>query len=92
MASVADRDVLRPDARTVPIRRLTNDEAERLGFAGPLQLSRLQFGRFGWWRSSRWYVVETTGRERRLTVTGAELRRLGIERGAGSPAPRSFHR
>lgn len=63
----------------MPLRRLTEVEAEQVGFAGPLQLSRLQVGRFGWWRNSRWYVIETARRERRLTVTGRELRRLGIE-------------
>jgi hypothetical protein len=73
-----DGDVLSPDSRPVPIRRLADDEADRLGYAGPLQLSRLQFGRFGWWRNSRWYVVETVGRERRMTVTAKELARYGI--------------
>ena len=70
--------MLGPDTRTVPVRRLSSVEAELLGFAGPLQLSRLQFGRFGWWRNSRWYVVETAGRTTCMTVTAAELRRLGV--------------
>ena len=75
-----DGDLLSPDTRTVPVRRLTAEEADLLGFAGPLQLSRLQVGRFGWWRNSRWFVVETAARrERRLTVTAKELRGLGIE-------------
>lgn len=77
------RDLLSADSRAVPLRRLTPAEADRLGLAGPLQLSRLEFGRFGWWRRSRWFVVETPARERRLTVTATELIRLGI-----SPGPR----
>jgi hypothetical protein len=75
---VADRDLLSPSTRTVPVRRLSPDEADRLGFEGPLQLSRLQFGRFGWWRNSSWFVVETARREHRLTVTAKELRGLGV--------------
>ena len=78
-AGVRGGDVLGPDTRTLPVRRLSRAEADLLGFAGPLQLSRLQVGRFGWWRNSRWYVIETaSSRQVRLTVTGAELRRLGI--------------
>lgn len=73
-----DGDLLSPDSRTVPVRRLTAEEAERLGYAGPLQLSRLQFGRMGWWRNSRWYVVETARRERRMTATAKELSRYGV--------------
>jgi hypothetical protein len=80
---VRDGDLLSPDTRSVPVRRLTATEADRLGFAGPLQLSRLQVGRFGLWRNSRWFVVETVRREHRLTVTGNELRRLGVEPQAG---------
>jgi hypothetical protein len=75
---VAVRDLITADSRTVPVRRLTADEADRLGWAGPLQLSRLQFGRFGWWRCSKWYVVETARREPRMTVTAKELSRLGV--------------
>lgn len=75
---MAERDVLSPDSRTVPVRRLAADEVERLGWAGPLQLSRLQFGRFGWWRNSRWYVIETVRREHRMTATAKELARYGV--------------
>lgn len=72
-------DLLRPDTRTVPVRRLTQEEADRLEFAGPLQLCRLQVGRFGLWRPSRWFVVETTRGERLMTLTAAELRRFDVE-------------
>lgn len=72
-------DLLSPDCRTVPVRRLDGDEAERLGYAGPLLLSRVQFGRFGWWRNSKWYVVETVRRERRMTATARELQRYGVD-------------
>lgn len=71
-------DVLSPDTRTVPVRRLTAAEADRLGYAGPLQLSRVQFGRMGWWRNSKWYVVETVRRELRMTATAKELARYGV--------------
>jgi hypothetical protein len=80
---VRDGDLLGPERRTVPVRRLSPAEADLLGFAGPLQLSRLQFGRFGWWRNSRWFVVETARRQTRLTVTATELRRLGVPAPAG---------
>jgi hypothetical protein len=76
---VARGDLLRPDTRTVPLRRLTAEEADRVEFAGPLLLSRLQIGRFGLWRNSRWFVVETMQGERRMLATGAELRQLGVE-------------
>ena len=79
-------DLLGPDRRTLPVRRLSPAEADLLGFAGPLQLSRLQFGRFGWWRNSRWFVVETARRQTRLTVTARELQRLGVS----APSTRRF--
>ena len=82
-------DVLSPDSRTLPVRRLGPDEAERLGFAGPLQLSRVQFGRFGWWRNSKWYVVETLRRQHRMTATARELRQYGIAVSAPAEVRRS---
>lgn len=75
------RDLLAADSRAVPVRRLTAAETDRLGLAGPLQLSRLEYGRFGWWKRSRWFVVETPARQRRLTVTATELIRLGVSPG-----------
>ena len=71
-------DLFSPDSRRVPVRRLTDAEADRLGYAGPLQLSRVQFGRLGFWRNSKWYVIETARREPRMTATAKELLRYGI--------------
>ncbi len=80
MARRPDRGILRlePDQRTVPVRRLRRDEVERLGFAGPLQLSRLQVGRFGRWRPTKALVVETPSGEVRLSGTAEELAVYGI--------------
>lgn len=72
-------DLFSPGTRTVPLRRLTPEEADRLEFAGPLQLCRLQVGRFGLWRNSRWLVVENTRGERLMTLTATELRRFDVE-------------
>jgi hypothetical protein len=64
---------LEPDRRTVPVRRLTADEVARLGFTGPLQLSRVEVGRFGFWRPTRTLVVETPAGVERMAGTAAEL-------------------
>ena len=74
-----ERPPFQAEERTVPIRRLTNTELDVLGFAGPLQLSRLQFGRLGYWRSSKWYCVETPRGKRMMTVTKKELAVYNIE-------------
>ncbi len=83
-----DRGILRlePDQRTLPIRRLRPDEVERLGFTGPLQLSRLQVGRFGRWRPTKELVVETPSGESRLSATAEELAVYGIRPDPASDA------
>jgi hypothetical protein len=69
---------LEPDQRTLPIRRLRPDEVERLGFTGPLQLSRLQVGRFGRWRPTKELVVETPSGQLRMAGTAEELAVYGL--------------
>jgi hypothetical protein len=69
---------LEPDRRHVPVRRLTTAEAEHLGFAGPLQLSRVHVGRFGWFRPTPTYVVETHRGEVRMEGSADELAVYGI--------------
>ena len=74
-----EKSPFQAEERTLPVRRLTHAEVEELGYAGPLQLAQLQFGRLGYWRSSRWYCVETPRGERKMTVTKKELAVYGIE-------------
>ncbi len=60
------------DTRSLPIRRLTEAECEKLGYAPPLQLGRLQTGRFGWWRNTKWYIVETSPARKRLMTSSLD--------------------
>lgn len=76
---MTEQNPFQAEERTLPVRRLTPDELDVLGYSGPLQLSRLQFGRLGYWRSSKWYCVESPQGERMMTVTKKELAVYGIE-------------
>jgi hypothetical protein len=65
--------------RLVPVRRLTPEECDRLGFAGPLVLSVRQMRWFGPWRSTRSYAVVRHPAEVVLSVSRRELGRLGVD-------------
>jgi hypothetical protein len=71
--------LLSPMQRLVPVRRLTAEECDRLGFAGPLVLSVRQMRWFGPWRSTRSYAVVRHPAEVVLSVSRRELVRLGVD-------------
>jgi hypothetical protein len=72
-------------SREWPVRRLTREECDLMGFAHPLVLSRRQYRWiFGPWRSTKTYVVHSA-RMNLWAGTLAELLRLGVD--PDSPTP-----
>jgi hypothetical protein len=66
-------------ARMQPVRRLDDVDCDRLGFEGPLVLSRREYRFvFGPWRPVDAYVVTHRVRGEMLVCTRRELEALGV--------------
>jgi hypothetical protein len=67
------------ESRLQPVRRLDDADCDRLGFEGPLVLSRREYRfLFGPWRPVDAYVVTHRVRGDLLSCTRRELTALGV--------------
>jgi hypothetical protein len=73
---------LHPSERFLPVRRLSPEECDLVGFAGPLVLSELEVRWIGPWRPTGRYVVVRHPDEVVLACSRAELAALGVDPGA----------
>ena len=78
---------LHPSERFLPVRRLSREECDLVGFAGPLVLSEREVRWFGPWRPTGRYVVVRHPDEVVLACSRAELAALGVDTGAQRGGP-----